>query len=413
MSTWILRQHHVREPRFFRWTLSDLRDGLGRRLRKLILFRGIVLLGYLAITFVIIFLVGSLLGREIFPRVAGSQLQLRFRAPTGTRVVATEEMALGILDEIKKAAGPQNVAVTLGYVGTQPPAYPINTIFLWTSGSHEGVLRVALRSDSSVSIADLEDHLRQTLPQMFPGGQFSFEAGDLVSQIMNFGAPTPIEVAIRGPNLSDVRFFERKVRDELASIRGLRDLQLEQSLDYPTIDVHVNRELAGQLSLTMEQVGRSVVDSTSSSRFMTPNYWADPKTGIAYQVQVQVPPNRMSSVQDISNVPLGQGLHPLLGDVAQVTNSSTVGEYDRLNGQRMLTLSANVAKDEDLGRVSRDVAKAVERAGQPPRGVSVALRGQIAPMMTCRGGNEAVACRHDIARFLCFGSEFSPNVANL
>jgi multidrug efflux pump subunit AcrB len=380
MSTWILRERHVREPKFFRWTLSDLRDRLGRCLRKLVPIRGIVLLGYLAVTFAIIFFVDSQLGREIFPRVTAGQFQLRFRAPTGTRVVATEAMALRILDEIKNAASPQNVDISLGYVGTQPPAYPINTIFLWTSGSHEGVLRVSLRPGSSVSIADLEEHLRRTLPPMFPGGQFSFEAGDLVSQIMNFGAPTPIEVAIRGPNFSDVRSYEEKVRNELASIRGLRDLQLEQSLEYPTIDVHVNRELAGQLSLTMEQVGRSVVDATSSSRFMTPNYWADPKTGIAYQVQVQVPQNRMSSVQDIANVPLGQGLHPLLGDVAEVTNSTAIGEYDRLNGQRMLTLSANIAKNEDLGRASHEVAKAIERAGSLPRGVSVALRGQIAPM---------------------------------
>ena len=380
MSTWILREHHVREPKFFQWTLSDLREGLRRRLQNLVPFRGIVSLSYLAITFAVIFLAGSLLGREIFPRVTAGQFQLRFRAPTGTRVVTTEEMALRILEEVKNSAGPDNVDITLGYVGTQPPAYPINTIFLWTSGSHEGVLRVAFRQGSSVSIADLEEHLRRTLPQMFPGARFSFEAGDLVSQIMNFGAPTPIEVAIRGPNLGDVRSFAGKVRNELAEIGGLRDLQLEQSLDYPIIDVHVNRELAGQLSLTMEQVGRSLVDATSSSRFMTPNYWADPKTGIAYQVQVQVPQNRMSSVQDIANVPLGQGLHPLLGDVAQVTSSTTVGEYDRLNGQRMLTLSANISKSEDLGRAARDVNKAIERAGSPPRGVTVALRGQIAPM---------------------------------
>jgi multidrug efflux pump subunit AcrB len=380
LSTWILREHAVREPKFFRWRLTDVRNGLGRRLQKLMPFRGIVLLAYLAITFGVIFLVGSLLGREIFPRVTAGQFQLRFRAPTGTRVVATETMALRVLDEIKNVAGPQSVDITLGYVGVQPPNYPINTIFLWTSGSHEGVFRVALRPGSSVSIANLEERLRRDLPRMFPGAQFSFEAGDLVSQIMNFGAPTPVEVAIRGPNLADVRSYEEKVRGELTGSRGLRDLQLEQTLDYPTIDVHVNRELAGQLSLSMEQVGRSVVDATSSSRYMTPNYWADPKTGIAYQVQVQVPQNRMSSVQDIVNVPLGQGLHPLLGDVAQVTNSTTVGEYDRLNGQRVLTLSANIATNENLGRAAREVAKAVERAGSPPRGVSVALRGQIAPM---------------------------------
>jgi multidrug efflux pump subunit AcrB len=290
-------------------------------------------------------------------------------------------MALRVLDEIGKTAGYDNVAVTLGYVGTQPPAYPINTIFLWTSGPHEGVLRVALKPDSPISVKELEEHLRKTLPAIFPGGEFSFEAGDIVSQIMNFGAPTPIEVAVNGPNLQDDRAYAQRLRAELSKIPSLRDLQFEQPLDYPSVEVNVNRELAGQMGVSVEQVGRSLVAATSSSRFVTPNYWADPKSGIAYQVQIQLPQPQMASLQDVENIPItrSDSSHPLIGDVAQVRTSTMIGEYDRFNGLRMITISANVV-GEDLGRVSSRVAAAIKRAGTPPRAVTVTVRGQIAPM---------------------------------
>src|SRR5262249_9124659 len=171
-------------------------------------------------------------------------------------------MTLCILDEIKRTAGPDNVAVTLGYVGTQPPAYPINSIFLWTSGPHEAVLRVALKPDSPISVREIEEHLRQTLPGILPGSEFSFEAGDIVSQIMNFGAPTPIEAAVNGPNLQDDRAYAEKLQSELNKIPALRDLQFEQPLDYPSVEVNLNRELAGQLGVSVEQVGRSLVAAT-------------------------------------------------------------------------------------------------------------------------------------------------------
>jgi multidrug efflux pump subunit AcrB len=380
MSTWILREsahvEHGGKSRMNAW-----RDRLGHLLNKLMGHRKLVLAVYLGITLAVILLLGPLLGREIFPRVDAGQLQLRFRAQIGTRVGATEVIALRVLDEIRQVAGTNNVAVTLGYVGTQPPAYPINTIFLWTSGPQEAVLRVALKPDAPISVANLEQQLRERLPGMFPGSEFSFEAGDIVSQTMNFGAPTPVEVAVNGPNLQEDRGYAEKLLAELKKIPVLRDLQFEQPLDYPSVEVNVNRELAGQLGVSVEQVGRSLVAATSSSRFVTPNYWADPRTGVGYQVQVQLPQPQVASIQDIANIPItrSDALHPLVGDVAQVRNGIMVGEYDRLNGQRMITISANVV-DEDLGRVASRVDKAIERVGTPPRGVTVRVRGQIAPM---------------------------------
>ena len=325
MSAWILHGPEHPEGERRSW-LDKLRDRLSGVLGRFMRHRKTVLLVYLAITSAVVLLLGPLMGREIFPSVAAGQFQLRFRAPTGTRVGATEDMALRILNEIQKAAGYDNVAVTLGYVGGQPPAYPINSIFLWTSGPHEGVLRVALKPNSSISVQELEEHLRKTLPGMFTGGQFSFEAGDLVSQIMNFGAPTPIEVAVNGPNLQDDRAYANRLRAEMSTILSLRDLEFEQPLDYPSLEVNVNRELAGQMGVSVEQVGESLVAATSSSRFATPNYWADSKSGIGYQVQIQLPQPQMASRQDIENIPIARSdtSHPLVGDVAQVRNGTMV-----------------------------------------------------------------------------------------
>jgi len=266
-------------------------------------------------------------------------------------------------------------------VGTQGASYPINTVFLWTSGPHEAVLNVALRPEAGIDVAAFEEKLRQILPPNFPGCSFSFEAGDIVSQIMNFGAPTPVELAVTGPDFAAVRSYTEKLLGEMNKVAALRDLRIEQPLNYPSINVRVNREMAGQLGVTTEQVARSLSEATASSRFTTPNYWADPKTGVAYQVQLQYPQPRMTSLQDVQNIPVmpGDTQHPLMEDLATVTDGTIVGEYDRINGLWLLSLSANTA-GQDLGRVASSIDAAVGRSGTPPRGVSVRVGGQIAPM---------------------------------
>jgi multidrug efflux pump subunit AcrB len=224
-----------------------------------------------------------------------------------------------------------------------------------------------------------EERLRQTLPPKFAGSSFSFEPGDLVSQIMNFAAPTPVEVAVIGPDLSASRAYADRLRNEMDKIADLRDLKYELPLDYPSVDVKVDRALAGQLGVTTGQVARS--EATYSSRFTSPNYWADPKTGIAYQVQVQYPQPSITSLQDVQNIPVmpGQSQHPLIGDLASVGTGTIMGEYDRRNGFRMLSLSANVA-GEDLSGIAKSIDGAIPRAGAPPTGTSVQLRGQIPTM---------------------------------
>ena len=361
--------------------VDRLRLRLVALLNRLSKARLLLMAVYLVAAVGLLAVAGLSLGREIFPASGVKAFQLRFRAPAGTKFESTERLARDVLDAIKIEAGADNVDITLGYVGVQPSSYPINTIFLWTGGSHEGVLQVALKRDAPIELIDLEERLRRRFVKTFPDAQFSFEPGDIVSRIMNFGAPTPVEVAVMGPDFAASRAFAAKVREQLTGIGSLRDLQYGQTLDYPAVQVNVNRQKAGQLGVTVDQVGRSFAAATSSSRFVAPNYWADPRTGIAFQVQVQVPQPQMTTLDDLRVVPVTSGgpARPLLGDVARIDNATIVGEYDRVNGQRMVTLTANVVGD-DLGRALTHVNDAIRRAGDPPRGASVTVRGQVAAM---------------------------------
>lgn len=382
LGVWMLGRGHAREADHSGTDWVDrLRSRLGDLLGRLAPMRLALVAVYLVASLGLVALVAPMLGREIFPPSGTSIFQLRFRAPAGTKFETTEQLGRAVLDEISAAAGPGNVAITLGYVGVQPSSYPINTIFLWTGGSHEGVLQVSLRPGANLRLEPFQESLRQRFEQKFPTATFSFEPGDIVSRIMNFGAQTPVEVAVMGPDFAATRAFATKVRDELAKVPSLRDLQYGQALDYPAIQVNVNRPMAGQLGVTVDDVGRSYAAATSSSRFVSPNYWADPRTGIAFQVQVQVPQPRMQTLEDLRVVPVrGDGAAtPLLGDVARIDNATIVGEYDRVNGQRMVTLTASIA-GEDAGRVRTRVQEAIARAGTPPRGATVTLRGQVGAM---------------------------------
>ena len=271
--------------------------------------------------------------------------------------------------------------LTLGYVGVQGSSYPINTVFLWTSGPHEAILNVALKPGASISVHDLEEKLRKALPQEIPGSHFSFDPGDLVSQILNFGTPSVIEIATTGPQYNDVLSYAGKMQQELAKIAELRDLGYEEPLHYPTVNVNVNRVMAGQLGTTADQIGQAVVSATGSSRFVAPNYWRDPRSGVSYQVQVQVPQAQMTSTKDIETIPVASttGAHPLLNEVASVRFGTVPGELDRQNGLWLIGLSANLGRS-DLGTANRDINRAIVRAGTPPRGVTVQVRGQISAM---------------------------------
>src|SRR5260221_1011296 len=386
LAVWMLRNpstHDQPQETFF----DRLRAGYDRFARAVMRRRRIVVLSYLGISGAVIFLVGGALGTEIFPLVDTGQLQLHLRAPAGTRIERTEQIALQTLDAIKREVGPDNVEISLGFVGTQPPNYPINTIYLWSSGSEEAVLQVQLKPGTGIRIEDLKERLRHKFAQELPGVRFSFEPSDIVSRVMSFGAPTPIEVAVSGPNLADSRQYADRLRAKLAQVPTLRDLGFEQELEYPTVKVAVDRERAGVLGVTADDLAKSVVAGTSSSRYTSANYWAEPKSGIGYQAQVEIAEPPRNSLEQVKNLPIARRTAQQidLRNVASVTDGTALGEYDRYNMQRMLTLSANTS-GEDLGRAAPHGQQAIRDAGKPPDRVGVTVRGQVQPMAEMFGG---------------------------
>jgi multidrug efflux pump subunit AcrB len=369
--------------------------------------RWIVVPAYLVAAGLIIVFVGGALGRAIFPTVDAGQFTLRMRAPAGTRIEETEKLANRALDIIRREVGAENVEITLGFVGVQNAAYPINTIYLWTSGPEEAVLQVQLKPKAAIRVADLEEQLRQKLAQELPRVRYSFEPSDIVNQVMSFGAPTPIEVAVSGPDLAKTRSFVQQLQTALGGVSSLRDLQIRQELDYPAVKVDIDRKLAGMLGVTVDQVGQSLTEATSSSRFTVPNFWADPATGVGYQVQVEVPPSRMHSLEQVKNIPIrmSHGVQIDLRNVADVTPGTVLGEYDRYNMQRMLTLQANIAGG-DLGGIADQVSRALAKVGAPPPGVNVAVRGQVVPMNEMFSGLGLGLIVAVIAIFLLLAANF-------
>src|SRR5436190_125914 len=211
LAAGLLREH----PAGAHGVLERVHARHERLLRRALPLRWLVLAIYIVVTLGGSALMLRALGSDLFPSVDTGQLQLRLRAPTGTRVERTEDIALKALKIIDDEAGASHVATTLAFVGTVPSNYPINSIYLWSSGSHEALLTVALKPGSGVRTGQLEERLRQRLTQDLPGTTVSFEAADVVSQIMNFGAPTPIEVTVTGANLAADRTFATSVLAEM------------------------------------------------------------------------------------------------------------------------------------------------------------------------------------------------------
>jgi multidrug efflux pump subunit AcrB len=387
LSVWFLRGHEPGQQSRREGSFSRFQTRYSSALSRAVRLRWLVLGTYAVVVAAIIWFVGGRLGTEIFPRVEGGQLQVRLRAPAGSQVDRTEAIALQALDIIKTEVGTNNIQITLAFVGVHAPSYPINLIYLWNGGSEEGVLQVQLKHGAAVIISDLQERLRKAFAQQLPDVSFSFEPSDIISRVMSLGSPTPIEVAVSGPTLAADREFAERVKEALGKIESLRDVQFGQSLDYPIVDVAVNRERAGLMGIKMSDVSRSLVPATSSSRFTVPNYWADPNSGVAYQLQVQVPQARMNSLEEAKNLPIAErgGEPVLLRNLAQVTERTAVGEYDRYNMQRTISVTANIS-GADLGAVTKQVAHAIKALGDPPPKVTVTVRGQVVPLQQMLDG---------------------------
>jgi multidrug efflux pump subunit AcrB len=404
ISVWLLKHHgHHTGASALGW-FGTFQVLFGNVVGRLVKVRWVVVPAYFLVCAAILAGLGTQLGRELFPQVDSGQFVLRVRAPPGTNYEITRQIANKALQVIEDEAGEGSVEMSMGFAGQQAPVYCMNNLILFMHGPDDAQLRIALK-EGRVHLAEFREKLRQLLPEKVRPWlidllrkvglspiqakaradqlAFGFEPGDVVSKVMSFGAPTPIEVMVMSPNLADAKMYAMRVKAEMEKIASLRDVQFQQTLDYPTIPVRIDREKAGLSGLTAKEVADSITMTTSSSRYVARNYWRDPTTGIDYQVEVVVPPPRMNSAEQVETLPLrtlnGGELNLLVRDVAKVGKGTMPGEYDRSTMQRYLSLTANI-EGEDLGRAVRHIENAIAEAGEKPHGVNVRLRGQIAPM---------------------------------
>ncbi len=377
-STWLMREAHRGEEG--EGLFGHLRSFYGSYLNGVLRFRWPLALFYIVASIGLLYVLVPRLGTELFPDANAPLLRIRLRAPAGTRIEETERIVLRALDVIQHTAGQDNVIITSDFEGLIPSSYPVDLIHLFTSGPQDAIIQVALKPDAPRG-EELREQLRQNLQTKLPDCHVSFEAGDIVTQVMGFGSPTPVLVDVQGINLQDSYAYAQKVRAQMAKLSFLRDLQFQQEENYPTLDIDINRDRAGQFGLSMADVVHSVVPATSSSRFTDPNYWRDPNSGNAFQIQVELPQNQLQSVEQIANVPVMPSGYtkPLLDDIAGLKLGTMPGEIDRYNGQHVISITANL-HNATLGQAVLPIHQAVSAAGAPPRGISVQYRGQIPPL---------------------------------
>ena len=224
---------------------------------------------------------------------------------------------------------------------------------------------------------------------------------------MSFGANTPIEIAVSGPDIAVNREHAEKIFQKLKDIPALRDVQFVQALDYPTVDVNIDREKAGLVGVKVSDVTRSLVAATTSSRFTTPNYWADPKSGVSYNLQIQIPQAKTTTIEDLKNFPISAEKGPamLLRNLANITPGATVGQYERYNMARVISITANIF-GSDLGTVAARIDRKLAEVGAPPPKTNVLVRGQVVPLRELLDGFRSGLFVAVVVIFLMLGARF-------
>lgn len=375
MANWLMKDHvktaHLpgegkKVSRFEKFRAQFLRF-----LESLFPHRKVIVIAYSIVAIGLVLLLIMNTGRDVLPKVNAGQFQVRLRAPDGTRVERTEEKTIKAIELLKQLIGKENVSLTSAFVGQHPALFSVSPIYLFTSGPQEAVLQVSLSEEYSGDMGKLKEQFRAKIKETMPEVRVSFEPIELTEKILSQGSPTPVEVRLSGRNKKVNEAYARKVVERLKQIPYLRDVQIAQSIKYPALNITIDRTRAAQLGVDVSDISRSLIASTSSSRYTEKNVWIDERAGLSYSVQVSVPENKMTSVNSIGEIPvLRNTSRPVLSDVATIEPDTTYGENDNLGAMPIISVTANL-NDMDLGTATEDVTKAIQSLGELPRGLTI------------------------------------------
>ncbi|ATM98019.1 AcrB/AcrD/AcrF family protein [Yersinia frederiksenii] len=387
------KQHiHSRNPlvRFqqqFEVRFEGIRTGYRGVLQRALENRKTFLIGFMAVVILSFGLV-PFLGSNFFPSVDSGQVLMHVRVPEGTRVEETAVRFSHIEAAVRQVIPADEIVTMVDNIGLPPSS--INLVYNNTgvSGSHDGDFQIALREGHRPT-ADYIKRLRETLPQQFPDTTFSFPPADIVSQILNFGAPAPINVQIRGRNLDANFIYANQLLKRIRAIPGIADARIQQSNKAPVFDVNLDSTQAQQLGLTTRDVTNSLVVNLAGSSQVAPTYWLNPANGVTYPIVMQTPQRQLDSLIGLANLPIGNGINQgnmTLGGVAGFVRNSGSALLSQYNIQPVVQIYA-ATQDRDLRSVANDISQIIaETATNVPQGSVVELVGQIQTMNSAFAG---------------------------
>jgi multidrug efflux pump subunit AcrB len=326
------------------------------------------------------------LGRDFFPNVDAGQIRLHMRARTGLRIEESSRLADQINQVIRQTIPDKELVTVLDNIGL--PYSGINMTYSnnGTIGTADGEILVQLKPDRSRPTSVYVDELRRRLPGEFPGVQFFFQPADIVTQILNFGTPAPIDVQIMGNNQPGNYAVGMKLANEMRHIPGAVDVHVQQAFDAPTIYMDIDRTRAQYVGLQARDVAQNVLVSLSSSFQTAPNFWLDPKNGVSYSVAVQTPQYRVDTFQALQNTPItgtGPNVPPqILANLVVTSTVARPASISHYNVQPLIDVYASVS-GSDLGAVAGQTEKMVKDITKElPRGSRIFIRGQVQTMAT-------------------------------
>ncbi|WP_186193395.1 efflux RND transporter permease subunit [Burkholderia gladioli] len=349
-----------------------------------------VFFGFVLVSFALV----PLLGQNFFPSVDAGQIVMHVRAPVGTRVERTAEILARVQQAVRGIIPPAELGTMVDNMGLSSSG--INTAYnnTGTIGSQDGDIQITLNEGHGPT-ADYVRRMREELPRRFPGVTFSFPPADIISQILNFGSPAPIDLQVRGNNLAANFDYTNTLLREIRRVPGVVDARIQQSQQSPAFSVDVDRTRAQLLGITERDVTNSLVVNLAGSSQVAPTYWLNPANGISYPIVMQTPQYKLDTLAALQNLPISAtganaaaagNATQILGGLATIRRADINSIVSQYNIQPMVEIFATT-QDRDLGSVSRDINRIVSaHAKELPRGSSVALLGQVQTMNAAFGG---------------------------
>ena len=355
----------------YTWALNNV---FAHRKRSLIVSLAVMATSFALVPFV---------GRDFFPEVDSGQIRLHVRAQPGTRIETTKVLFSEVEDEIRKIIPAAEVNLIIDNVGLSPETFNYAFGDGATIGSADGEVLIAMNEKHHGPSATYIKQMRSRLQRKFPDLTFFFQPADIVTQILNFGLPAPIDVQVQGYDPANYE-VARHLRERLAAVPGTADVHMHQVVNAPDLHYDIDRVRAAQFGLTQQDVANSIYISLSSSAAVQPNFWLDPKMGITYLVAAQTPQYRLDSINALQNTPIPirtlNNRTEVLGNMATLTPDVQPAVINHHNGQPVFDIDANT-QDSDLGSVEAKVNRVVDEENKKlPAGTKIVVRGQVESM---------------------------------